>query len=757
MAQLIQYNAPASATPPEPYSFPNGFMGGMNIFVMGDQIQPHQSPDMLNINYDQGAICKRLGFDRINETSWGAGAVQGMTLYTPPAGTETLIVAWGGKLWSVAADGTATSLMNSPATITNAVTNFFEMGDVLYAYNGTDYVYCDGRGTSTTEIAMVVHGLVTGDLIVNTTRSNASRIVTKINDNLISVSSVTAQTVGDTIKKYTKQTDDAAEAGTTTTNIKMTGHGLTTGDYIRNTTHGNTLLSVTVVDVDNVTVAATTGQTTSDVIEKYFFSANDTAEIATVHTVVGKIPEIVTDKNPDGTGGTSNEEYNLFSCSWKETFSGTITDTVYVLNNAGLSATLLKAWVDGVLKTETTDFTVDRTTGEVTFAVAPGDGTNNVTIQAEITGLFDLTFITKSTAHVIYGGKSDTRLFLCGADKNTRYHSGLFDPTYFPQSEFELVGSDNEQLVGFGKMIDYMISFKETTIWYSYIDDTASPVTFPTFPLNDEYGCIAARSIQSVQGGLLALSKEGVIFVTPSLVRGQLNSYVVSKNINGRNLVADGLLDNTLADLRAAHSYIYNDKYLLHVKDKVWVLDLKYTDLINKIYCWYPYDGVPGLAKCFIGKGNILHIGSNANGLVFKEISEEESNYQIYLDDGAEIDAWWTSPLLFLGGRDWVNKYERINLTFKGGYCTHHTLTFITDQGEEDVEILQNAGVLHLGFYSLACLTLGVDRPIFPEAQSEKIGYKGSYFQFRIRNNDYNRGMIMLACSIRFSQRKLVK
>jgi len=236
-----------------------------------------------------------------------------------------------------------------------------------------------------------------------------------------------------------------------------------------------------------------------------------------------------------------------------------------------------------------------------------------------------------------------------------------------------------------------------------------------------------------------------------------LNTYVVSKNINGRNLVADGLLDNTLADLRAAHSYIYNDKYLLHVKDKVWVLDLKYTDLINKIYCWYPYDGVPGLAKCFLEKDNILHIGSNVAGLVFKEISEEESNYQIYLDDGAEIDAWWTSPLLFLGGRDWVNKYERINLTFKGGYCTHHTLTFITDQGEEDVEILQNAGVLHLGFYSLACLTLGVDRPIFPEAQSEKIGYKGSYFQFRIRNNDYNRGMIMLACSIRFSQRKLVK
>ena len=623
MAQLIQYNSPASAAPPAPFSFPNGFTGGMNISVMADMIGINQSPDMINTTYEGSALAKRLGFDRINAESWGAGAVQGMTLYTPPAGTETLIVAWGGKLWSITDDGTATSLMGTPATIANAVTNFFEMGDVLYAYNGTNYVQWTGTGTVT--------------------------------------------------------------------------------------------------------------------------------------TVIGKVPEVVTDKNPDGTGGASNEEYNLFSCSWKETFSGTVGDTVYVLNMGGLSATPLKAWVDGVEKTETTHFTVDRTAGEITFGVAPGEGTNNVTIQAEITGLFDLTYITKSTAHTIYGGKSDTRLFLCGADSNTRYRSGLLDPTYFPQSSFELVGSDNEKLVGFGKMIDYLISFKENTIWYSYIDDTTSPNTFPTFPLNDEYGCIAARSIQPVQGGLLALSKEGVIFVTPSLVRGQLNTYVVSKNINGRNLVADGLLDNTLADLRSAHSYIYNDKYLLHVKDKVWVLDLKYTDLINKVYCWYPYDGVPGLAKCFIEKDNILHIGSNANGLVFKEISEEESNFKIYLDDGSEVEAWWTSPILFLGGRDWVCKYERISIFLKGGYCTDHTLTFITDQGVEDVTVRQQAGILHYSFINYACFNYGSDRPIFPESQTEKIGHKGEYFQFRIRNNTYNRGMVMLGCSIQYSHRKRVK
>jgi len=66
-----------------------------------------------------------------------------------------------------------------------------------------------------------------------------------------------------------KGTNDAAESGTNTTNIKMTGHGLVTGDVIINTTRSNAKRSVTRVDADNVTVLAVTGQTTSDTIEVY--------------------------------------------------------------------------------------------------------------------------------------------------------------------------------------------------------------------------------------------------------------------------------------------------------------------------------------------------------------------------------------------------------------------------------------------------------------------------------------------------------
>ena len=72
-----------------------------------------------------------------------------------------------------------------------------------------------------------------------------------------------------TILVLKKGTNDAAEAGTTTTNLTMTAHGLATGDVIINTTRANAVRAVTYLNANNVTVTAVTGQTTGDVIEVY--------------------------------------------------------------------------------------------------------------------------------------------------------------------------------------------------------------------------------------------------------------------------------------------------------------------------------------------------------------------------------------------------------------------------------------------------------------------------------------------------------
>jgi len=73
----------------------------------------------------------------------------------------------------------------------------------------------------------------------------------------------------ETIHVLVKGSNDAAESGTNTTNLKMTSHGLATGDVIINTTRSNAVREVTYVDANNVTVSAVTSQTTSDTIEVY--------------------------------------------------------------------------------------------------------------------------------------------------------------------------------------------------------------------------------------------------------------------------------------------------------------------------------------------------------------------------------------------------------------------------------------------------------------------------------------------------------
>jgi|GEM_PF-5680676 len=80
--------------------------------------------------------------------------------------------------------------------------------------------------------------------------------------------------VGMTIKIDDNTTTHAAEVGTITTNIKITGHGLSSGDHVINRTRGNTVRQILVVDANNFTVEAVVGQTNGDTIS--FFAISKT-------------------------------------------------------------------------------------------------------------------------------------------------------------------------------------------------------------------------------------------------------------------------------------------------------------------------------------------------------------------------------------------------------------------------------------------------------------------------------------------------
>lgn len=98
-----------------------------------------------------------------------------------------------------------------------------------------------------------------------TTTSSGPNLSYQITDTSKRILDLTATI---SVHKFTE--NDAAEDGTTTTNIEMTAHGLIVGDLIVNETRSDAARIVTAVpDVNNVTVAAVVDQADTDTIAKY--------------------------------------------------------------------------------------------------------------------------------------------------------------------------------------------------------------------------------------------------------------------------------------------------------------------------------------------------------------------------------------------------------------------------------------------------------------------------------------------------------
>lgn len=488
--------------------------------------------------------------------------------------------------------------------------------------------------------------------------------------------------------------------------------------------------------------------------------------VATVESIA-HVPLKVLNKAPAGTGGSANEKLNHLSQKWKEGFNPDGTATVFQcdkLEGVTLSSNLFKAYLSGVEKTEGTDFTVDRNAWTFTFTTAPPSSiySNTLELQLEATNMMDPTVITKCTQAIEFGGKNDSLIFVTGNPSypNTARYSWVYDPTYFPTDSDFNVGGDSRAISGWGRMNEYLISYKEpgdqTSQWYSEINlDSLGNISFSTYGLNDEFGCIAPRTVHPAQNGLLALSDKGVVWTWPSLVKGQASSKIVSRNINGKNGIASGLLDNTQTDLKAAFAIVYRNKYLLHAGNQVWVLDLDYSDLGQNIFCWYPYTGLYASAGGFLTRSDRLYMHDKASGLLYKE--QQPGDDVERSDDVVAIDGWWQSPNMFLGGREYIKKFERINLTFKADHGATHTLYLISDSGTEEIPLRQESGYFDARYFNAEYFNAGSLSPDYPNSQSEKIGIKAEYFSFKLRNNMNNRGMTMLAATITFTKVKMVK
>lgn len=450
----------------------------------------------------------------------------------------------------------------------------------------------------------------------------------------------------------------------------------------------------------------------------YYDWNTSTAQAVADSATGAYVPTITLGRSPAGTTSTDNETLNTLSSYFIDSFSPDGTSTDFYLSYTGLSDIVSgQVILDGTAAVLNRDYTVDLTNGIVKFWVAPTLGTDTLTVMAKKTGITDKNNVLNCHIINLYGGDNDTRVFLSGNPNlpNYLWISGVTengpDPTYYPTDGFIAVDNDVEKITGLVRLSDYQIVYKEQGQYYQTIDTSGTTTEFPVLPLNNEFGCVAPRSVVECNNGILALSKQGVTWTKLTTVRSQLAVDLVSLEVNKSSTGIVGITDNTVADMEAAHAVKWDEKYFLHVGNYTWVLDLRHSDFDSGIYCWYPYNGVfADVAQFAERETGQIYIGNGTSGIV------SWLDSILYNDTGTAIDAYYTSPQIAADAPHWIKKFDAIFLTFHALTDASHTLTWTTATGTEDV-------------------TLSIETSTFPQNIREKGGYSEEYIQWKIRNN----------------------
>ena len=365
---------------------------------------------------------------------------------------------------------------------------------------------------------------------------------------------------------------------------------------------------------------------------------------------------------PDGAG-TEFEEVNMLTPKRKNSFKGNGTTKVFELDAQGLDSAAVSAVVDNTSMTENNGFTVDRTNGKVTFTTAPANnnGVDNVviTFSKTVSGYADK--IQKCTMAVWFGAGENTRVFVSGNpdEKNVDWHSGLYDPTYFPDRGYTRVGSDASAIMGYLRQYDNLLIIKEDndqdatlfvrTAELTTIDTTSTVIdanmtarTVIAFPVQQGVagvGAISPYTFATLRDDPLFLSTQGVF--TPTLSYGGAG---MQRSMQNRSYYVDAKLTKE-SNLQEAVATVWNGYYVLCVGDVCYVADSRQRTGkgANEAagYEWYYWTNIPARVMCELN-GHLYFGTADGKVCMFKDDSVGGTKYNDGPDE-TPIDAIWAT------------------------------------------------------------------------------------------------------------------
>lgn len=367
------------------------------------------------------------------------------------------------------------------------------------------------------------------------------------------------------------------------------------------------------------------------------------------------VPVLTISKDPEG-GGTAYEDLNLLTPKFTELFLGKANVKEYNMSFDGLNEEPVTVEVmdkDGnfVEKTAGTDYTVDYANGVITFVNAPGEspltGEDNVRITASRTVEGYSDRINKCTIGTLFGvnGSLD-RLFLSGNPDYVNYdwYSGQYDPTYFEDTSYSLLGSDSSAIVGYSIISNLLAAHKDNmekdqNIILRQGDLEDSEPMFRIVNTLQGAGAVAKHSFAYLATEPLFLTSSGVYAVTAQDITGEKYAQNRSFFVNGK------LLDEPNKD--DAFGFVYKDMYWLCLNNVCYILDglqPLMTDrsmpYATRQYAAFYRTNVP--ANIMWERNGVLYFGTKDGKIC--SFHTDKTALASYNDNGEPIEAIWETP-----------------------------------------------------------------------------------------------------------------
>ena len=364
------------------------------------------------------------------------------------------------------------------------------------------------------------------------------------------------------------------------------------------------------------------------------------------------VPVTTIARMPSGAG-ESYENINMLSAKRKEYFTGTRTDLVYQLGTDNVDSVdkieILEESGERTVLVKQQDYTADLTLGKITFVKAhptalAGQDNIFVTYTKKVEGYEEK--ITGCTVFAMYGYGGENRVFISGnkACAHKDFWSEIYDPSYFADLNYSIIGSPHTAVKGYLKMGEHLGVVKngngqDTTLFIrsSHLDSDGRAV-FTVQAGISEIGAVNGSCFATVNDEPLFLSPRGVYAVISSLVTSQRMIVNRSAQVDAK-LTAEKNIDNAVG-------CVWKDYYIISVNGNCYLFDsrsavTRKNSGKNAVYESYFWNNI--WASCITTDGETLWFGTE-NGEI-RKFKDTAQGMKCYSDDDAAIYAVWKTPV----------------------------------------------------------------------------------------------------------------